>query len=68
LARWRAAFRLEQKREEQVITVSKDESRADGLLLRYTEALKLTKHAQAKDYTNQLLRIPAQLTTRTGPN
>ncbi len=49
-----ADFLLEQKRATEVMTLLTDKTRADGLLLRYAEALKLTQHAQAKDYADQL--------------
>lgn len=49
-----ADFLLEQHREAEVITLLKDKTRADGLLLRYAEALKLSKHVQAKNYADQL--------------
>ncbi|MGB8339856.1 MAG: hypothetical protein WCE88_03325 [Burkholderiales bacterium] len=32
----------------------KDKTRADGLLLRYAEALKLSKHVQVKEYADKL--------------
>ncbi len=49
-----ADFLLDQKRAAEVIPLLKDKIRADGLLLRYAEALKLTQQKEAKDYADQL--------------
>jgi Tfp pilus assembly protein PilF len=49
-----ADFLLDQQRAVEVVTLLKDKTRADGLLLRYAEALKLSKHAQAKNFADQL--------------
>jgi Tfp pilus assembly protein PilF len=49
-----ADFLLDQQREVEVIRLLKDKTRADGLLLRYAEALKRAQHEQANDYAHQL--------------
>jgi tetratricopeptide (TPR) repeat protein len=49
-----ADFLLDQQREAEVIALLKDKTRADGLLLRYAEALTRAKNPQAKDYADKL--------------
>jgi Tfp pilus assembly protein PilF len=49
-----ADFLLDQKREAEAVTLLKDKTRADGLLLRYAEALARAKNPQAKDYADKL--------------
>jgi tetratricopeptide (TPR) repeat protein len=49
-----ADFLLDQQREAEVIALLKDKTRADGLLLRYAEALTRAKNPQAKDFADKL--------------
>lgn len=49
-----ADYLLDQKRYAEVSRLLQDKIRADGLLLRYAEALKRTGHAQAKQYADKL--------------
>ncbi len=59
-----ADFLLAQKREAEVIILLKDKTRADGLLLRYAEALQQAGDAQAKQHIAILQQRFASATLR----